>query len=686
MKPEAKGAIVTLYGCALYGCALLPVGRDDEKRVEAVKKTKLFGAVAALMVCLVLLISASYAWFMISTAPEIAGIDTQIGANGSLEVALLSDETYRNPSTIRTSVGDSLVLQNTVESNLTWGNVVDLSDPSYGLNTISILPARLNVGSGGEGRDVVNTSMLAIADYGLDGRASILSAETVSAVYGGADFTYSSQSNSYGVRGIGTISNLSSQQSALANARSLVRSYTSAAASSTESVWRANGASLLDILQRRYQKGSNSYTNTDVAVLRDTARRMQSALSYIDLALRQGIIGYGAAEIEDLEEFKTLRSTVENTVIPLTAIVEMLPEGKLPSGFAKWINIVDSDKLAMQKVIYACDELEEWESHTWEEIAPVIAELFDTSHLWLNGALVTTGGAYEKMGASSVLTIGVKAGPMANVADFTGNYTALFDYGENCAVEVRTASTQDPAYLVEVADRLDECEAASGDSSVVESKLNDVYGYAVDMAFRCNKQSDLLLQTAGADRVKDGVELSQTQGGGSYMRFCSDQLSTEQIVLMMDAIRIGFLDNQNNLLGVAKLNTSNYVESDEGVTASIYLYDYTVSVDGSISMGARRDDQSPIAELPEDTPVVLAAVVWLDGDHVDNSLAAISARSMTGVLNLQFASSATLHSADLTVERGEDSGNTDGDESAGGGESSEGEEIPDGDENTDGEG
>lgn len=588
---------------------------------------------------------------MMSTAPEIAGIDTKIGANGSLEVALLSDETYLDPGVIRSSVGDSLVLQNTVESNGTWGNVIDLTEPSYGLSEISMLPARLNVTSGGDGYDVVNTSMLSIANYGLDGRASILAAETVSASYRESGFTYSGAAHSYGVRGIGTISNLTSQQSALVNARSLVRSYTSAAASSTASVWRANGASLLDILQRKYDKGGDVFDNTDVAVLRDTAERMLSALSYVDLALRQGIIGYGAAEIADTETFKTLRSTVENTAIPLTAIAQMLPGENLPSGFDKWINIIDGDKLAMQGVIYACDELSKWDVHTWDEISPIIDELFDTDRLYLGDHTLTNAAAYRNMTDLTTLTIAPNAGPMADVADFAGNYTALFDCTGSRGVEVVTRSTVDP-YLVEVADRLDECEAAAGDSAMADVSLNEVYGYAVDMAFRCNLASDLLLQTAAAQRVNNGQDpvLTQTQGGGSYMRFTSEQLSTDQIVQMMDAIRIGFLDNRGNLLAVAKLGTLNYQETEAGVTAPLYLYEHTVAADGSISMGARREDQSAITALPEDTPVVITAVVWLDGDHVDNSLAAISARSMSGTLNLQFASSATLLSADIHIE------------------------------------
>lgn len=110
-------------------------------------KRRLCITVALLLVCALVLASASYAWFSMSQSPEIVGVDINIGANGSLEIALLTTDTYIDPSLIRTSIGDSAVVQDAVISNLTWGNVLDLSDSSYGLHNISLMPARLNIAS-----------------------------------------------------------------------------------------------------------------------------------------------------------------------------------------------------------------------------------------------------------------------------------------------------------------------------------------------------------------------------------------------------------------------------------------------------------------------------------------------------------------------------------------------------------
>ncbi len=183
-------------------------------------------------------------------------------------------------------------------------------------------------------------------------------------------------------------------------------------------------------------------------------------------------------------------------------------------------------------------------------------------------------------------------------------------------------------------------------------QLEDVYGFAIDLAFRCNAASDLLLQTSPTDRIgQEGrTELTSTQGSGSFMKFTSDQLDTEQMVMMMDAIRICFVDNQNHILALAKLNTSNYNEEEGAVSAPLYLYDYTISNDGSISMGERREDDSVVTSLQKDVATVITTVVWLDGDHIDNSSAAITAQSMSGMLNLQFASSADLVASDIGIQ------------------------------------
>ena len=108
-------------------------------------KKRFHVTLVVLLLLVILLFSASYAWLSLSLAPEITDIDTNVGANGSLEIALLSDTTYMDPLLIQTKVGDSAAVQDAVDSNLSWGNVVDLSDERYGMRELSLLPAQLNL-------------------------------------------------------------------------------------------------------------------------------------------------------------------------------------------------------------------------------------------------------------------------------------------------------------------------------------------------------------------------------------------------------------------------------------------------------------------------------------------------------------------------------------------------------------
>ena len=52
-------------------------------------KSKLLAAVAMLLVSSMMMVTSTYAWFTLSTAPEVTGITTAVGANGNLEMALL---------------------------------------------------------------------------------------------------------------------------------------------------------------------------------------------------------------------------------------------------------------------------------------------------------------------------------------------------------------------------------------------------------------------------------------------------------------------------------------------------------------------------------------------------------------------------------------------------------------------
>ena len=52
-------------------------------------RNKMMAAVSMLMVSSIMMVSSTYAWFTLSTAPEVKNISTTVAGNGSLEIALM---------------------------------------------------------------------------------------------------------------------------------------------------------------------------------------------------------------------------------------------------------------------------------------------------------------------------------------------------------------------------------------------------------------------------------------------------------------------------------------------------------------------------------------------------------------------------------------------------------------------
>lgn len=117
-----------------------------------------------LALSMTMMASASYAWYTLSFAPEATEITTTVSSNGSLEVALagLYDDKGNLLEPLASMVGDSYSAdgQTTQDANLTWGNLIDLSN-NYGLESLVLRPATLLDKA---------PAFLASVDYGSDGR------------------------------------------------------------------------------------------------------------------------------------------------------------------------------------------------------------------------------------------------------------------------------------------------------------------------------------------------------------------------------------------------------------------------------------------------------------------------------------------------------------------------------------
>ena len=167
-------------------------------------RNKLIAAISMLLVSSIMMVSSTYAWFTLSTAPEVKNISTTVAGNGSLEIALMPTDGLLSSITAG-AVGSTATLK---EKNVKWGNQVDLSDAAYGLSAISLNPAQLNYAkpegaAEGTAAVFVPDKPLAIAKYGFDGRIAGLDAQNVGIKSKDAGDGF--DSDKYGVRAIGEI-------------------------------------------------------------------------------------------------------------------------------------------------------------------------------------------------------------------------------------------------------------------------------------------------------------------------------------------------------------------------------------------------------------------------------------------------------------------------------------------------
>ena len=176
-------------------------------------RNKLIAAISMLLVSSIMMVSSTYAWFTLSTAPEVKGITTNVGANGNLEMMLLNKASFTSSAEdlgVVSDINNSMAVTEVTKANQTWGNLVDLADQSYGLQSIVINPSRLNITAGTEaGTYILNNGVLLKAPtYTSDGRVLDVDKDTLTSGYS-TDKTWQwieAADNAYGVRVIGTTS------------------------------------------------------------------------------------------------------------------------------------------------------------------------------------------------------------------------------------------------------------------------------------------------------------------------------------------------------------------------------------------------------------------------------------------------------------------------------------------------
>ena len=589
-------------------------------------KQKLSSALAMLLIATILMTSATMAWFVMSTAPEVTGITTNVGANGSLEIALLNANTYSNLNAIRASVGTSMVAKNPAANNA-WGNLVDLSYQEYGLGDLLLLPARLMVSKTGTNY-IVDSNLLAVPVYGYDGRIVQLENNTVTAIYQDGGFARTNVQD-YGVRAVGTANGLSPQGDAMSQAKSNIPAYTDTAKKKAEASLGENLETM--VLFAALSKDATDLTDSDLQFLRSMINYLDESISAVRSALRQGMIAYAASGIADQETFKAIREQINTTAL---SDLLTLADGKfsVPDTFSNWVTELSVMENKLKASQIALGGLTDGE-YTGSEITGVLTNLLDMNGAWINvGGTDKTLSSLNSSDADALMKedsvdimLRTGSGIYASLADFVGNYSASAEIYGQVEVKISTSSSVE-AYLAVLNTGIQALSPADGGDETTVIPLDSTYGYAIDLAFRCNAENpDLLLQTSAIQRVYTDSEAASTQGSGSYMAFSTKDhsLSHDRQLALMDALRVAFVDAQGTIMAVAKPNVTNSNVEDGMLKAPLYLYDFTFEPDETgellISFGERRKTDNLITKLDRNVPKAVTAIVWLDGDIVDNT-------------------------------------------------------------------
>lgn len=732
-------------------------------------KAKLMAATSLLLVSAILLSLTTYAWFILSTAPEVTEMQTTAGANGSLEIALQRGDTA--VSEIKNRVGDSSAVSSLKEANSTWGNVVDLSGNTYGLQGLSLLPARLNIDASG---NVSKSSPLKMPLFGQDGRISEL-ANLNSMRYNDETGKYVDGQDKHGVLVYAddeSITNGTKDETRLdrqglidttreqivklrADLRAdLVQTMDSNQAGISAILCNTVNLDLGDLLP-----GSGNvyrYTKDDYGTITALLASFSSVQEKAARSVRHALLACVAADTTNYPvDTKTGVSEALSALYAKYLTLPMKSDGEADEtvysiATANKAKLSTGENSAQTSLIAAYDSVMQAAEATADvqrrvqaaqksmidnkrltdlyknenpteadevafsqEISKSIQHLFD--YRPESRAIYVTDETNEKNAPRTLwdeMQSGDKyytyrtpkseepqtrfymlkgSGLFSSLATIAGDYESNAIIGEDfnyyVTTQIRSTVSAPPAENAHVPyghtfgfspENNTGClqsvyAATSGlkaDGSVkyviTSAERVNAYGYAVDLAFRSSEIGNLFLQQDAKDRVtgagSDTPEgrlpsTSTTQGNGSTVEFLLRRSGQEyfeggnsamdRAKNLLQCLRVAFLKDAGEwtVLGVAAVDAKsiNLSEADNGqtvkATAKLTLYT-TAVVDGVLTLKNAKTDQS-ITQLGVNTPTAITALVYLDGDEVQNAfLTPDQPFSLSGSINLQFATDA----------------------------------------------
>lgn len=533
-------------------------------------------------------------------------------------------------------------------------------------------------------------SLLKTPQYGSDGRVASLAANTNTGYYNPTVNSFypnpdqpdeTNEYDGYGVRAVGTASGMTERQLAYRNALSTANTATASAKTIASQSLSNNGSALANIVVKKAtDKEAATFDNSDIKSLIAIAEDLigsgtkTGALQAVDKAYVNYILAYAASAAAGSDEAAELAYQPIQTAVTEGKTAKEIATTYaqyVPSNLSSAIDALEATKAKAQKALTGEDgngglkALENEASVTWSQINTSLYLLADIDEITVcgykaNEVMANVSDIVNKVlgGEGIKVEMASGAGVYADIADHCGNYKApiVIDKIEyngvgatNVKAQMETKSSVSTAYLATASTAVSGAGAPSS-GNAADKPLTDMYGYVVDLAFRTNAaESKLLLQQEAVDRIYSDNANDGTMGHGSNMTFniTANGLTVAQLKDLMGAVRIVFFtkgDTTYNVVTAGKLslpeNMADILTAEGGYKANIVLG----SIDGKGGFTPKTGDEANVLmPLTQNTAHQLSVLVYLDGNLVGNDdVAAQAATSMTGKLNLQFASSANL--------------------------------------------
>lgn len=630
-------------------------------------KSKLVAAVCMLLVSCIMMVSSTYAWFTLSTAPEVTGISTAIGANGNLEMALLPngtdiDSIAKALAAIGTSSNGTA---SAYDKNTTWGNLVNLSDNRYGMNNISLYPSKLNATAGAT--NLSSEAYLQIPSYGADGRVNGMKLATMNGIYSGTAFNQ----GGYGVRVVGTSSGMSEREIAYRGALAAASTAMNNANKAASKSMADGGTSLATVAMALVlNKDNATFKLEDVQALKDVYDDMlaeNGALTLLETALREYIAAAYLANADDAN-YATGLEAIRDKANALSSLITYAPNAA-KTALTTVIEALDDAKAAVSGESSGLETLLQGktasDTFAWADFDDYVDTLGSTDTMLINGEDMDYWRTDDnkdgmpdnvaQLASAGGVSVEMADGIYVDIADFCETVTgsvmiknvslnlgsSSLNLGDVPATMTAKAK-ENPVYLAQA--RAAVPTFVGGSSST--APISNYYGYIIDMGFRTNAADSFLqLQTSAIDRIySDNTSNADTMGGGSSMSFDvagHTGYDAESVKTLMGCIRVVFFNPEDgHILSYARLDEKTLFLSGTEYTMDLKLCNEDGSWKTNLDNTAA-DETKALVALQQNQATAVSALVYLDGEKLTNADVSYSS-DIKGTMNLQFSSSANL--------------------------------------------